>query len=210
MSAKLLKGRYTTTDSFSEDLLGCVRYLDPRDGAVYSDAEGTRRANSGFRALGCGKWVSDTWTFVQDAPATSWPPERIKGRYSKVPHGILLNAIRYLDPSAGRVFEYPTEGFAEGSGFKPGNRVGVWVGSEGFEFTADEVAEAPAPVLGYVVSSSNGAPTVLHRTQKIAEAEALRLAQGNTGVEFTVFPVHCGKAVAKAHTPKPVAKLEKL
>lgn len=149
MSAKqlLLKGRYTNTDGFSGDMVGEVRYLDPRNGRLYSDPDGTRRANSGFRCNGGGTWVSGTWAFVVDSDADA-PSQYI-----------------------------PTE----------------------------------QPVLvGYVISSANGAPTVLHRTQKIAEAEALRLAQGNTGVEFTVFPVYCGKAVAKAHTPKPVAKLEKL
>lgn len=65
-------------------------------------------------------------------------------------------------------------------------------------------------LVGYVIRSANGAPTVLHCNQGIAEAEALRLARGNTGVEFTVFPVYYGKAVSKAHTPKPVVQLEKL
>lgn len=147
MSAKLLKGRYTATDSWNTSMVGAVRYLDPRDGTVYSDEDGRRQANSGFRAVDASRWVNGTWTFV-------------------------------VDPDAATPYQYiPTE----------------------------------QPMLvGYVISSANGAPTVLHRTQKIAEAEAMRLAQGNTGFEFTVFPVYCGKAVAKAHTPKPVAKLEKL
>ena len=141
MSAKphLLKGRYTSTDSFAGELMGEVRYLNPINGELYGDPEGTRRSNSGFRCVGDSKWVS-----------------------------------------------------------------GVW------EFTAGEAAAQAAPILGYVVSSSNGAPTVLHRTQEIAEAEALRLAQGNTGVEFTVHPAHAAAPVAKACAPKPVAKLEKL
>lgn len=147
MSAKLLKGRYTNTDGFSGDMVGAIRYLNPINGTLYSDPDGTRRANSGFRCHSGDTWVSGTWAFV-------------------------------VDPDAAALSQYiPTE----------------------------------QPVLvGYVISSTKGAPTVLHRTQKIAEAEALRLAQGNTGIEFTVFPVYCGKAVSKAHTPKPVAKLEVL
>lgn len=147
MSAKLLKGRYTATDSWNGNLVGEVRYLDPRDGTMYSDEDGERRANSGFRAAGDGRWVSGTWAFVVDSDAA----------------------------------------------------------------TPSQYIPAEQPVLvGYVISSANGAPTVLHSTQKIAEAEALRLAQGNTGVEFTVYPVYRTKAVSKAYTPKPVAKLEKL
>lgn len=145
MSAKLLKGRYTSTASQDSGFVGEVRYLDPRGGTLYSDEEGKCHANSGFRAVGDGRWVSGTWEFALEVP------------------------------------------------------------------TADDVdVESTKAILGYVVSSSKGAPTVLHRTQEIAETEALRLAQGNTGTEFTVFPVYCGKAVSKAHTPKPVAKLEKL
>lgn len=119
-----------------------------------------------------------------------------------------LGAVRYLNTRTGELYEDADGKIYANSGFRAAGEGrwtnGVWV------FTADKVAEPGAPILGYAVSSSNGAPTVLHRTQKIAEAEALRLAQGNTGVEFTVFPVYCGAAVAKAHTPKPVAKLERL
>lgn len=140
MSAKLLKGRYTTADGFSGDTVDAVRYLNPSNGLLYIDPNGTHGTNSGFRATGNGRWANGTWEFM----------------------------------------------------------------------TNEVIAESSKTILGYVVASERGAPTVLHRTQKIAEAEALRLAQGNTGFEFTVFPVYCGKAVAKAHTPKPVAKLEKL
>lgn len=208
MSAKLLKGRYTATDS-RNNFLGAVRYLNPNTGELYEDSNGERYANSGFRAAGNGRWVYGTWEFVTDTIL----PQRIKGRYTKSLYGAMNGIVRYLDPVSGCIFKDATGGSLRCGGFKPGSRTGVWTDGEDFEFTADEVADEVAvesAILGYVISSANGAPTVLHRTQEIAEAEALRLAKGNTGVEFTVFPVYCGKAVAKAHTPKPVAKLEKL
>lgn len=133
----------------------------------------------------------------------------LKGRYTSIEgfNDDQMGAVRYLDPSYGTLY-FDSEGVHRAnSGFRcVGNN--RWV-SGAWEFTTYGVVEAPE-VLGYVVVSSKGKPTVLHRTQSIAETEALRLAQGNTGVEFTVFPVYCGNAVSKAHTPKPVAKLERL
>lgn len=137
----------------------------------------------------------------------------LKGRYTATDgdNTHLVGEVRYLNPLTGELYEDADRKIYANIGFKPGSRTGVWVDGDGFEFTIDEVAvESAKAILGYVVASARGAPTVLHRTQKIAEAEALRLARGNTGFEFTVFPVYCGEAVAKAHTPKPVAKLEKL
>lgn len=134
----------------------------------------------------------------------------LKGRYTATDRQYtdLVGAVRYLNPLNGTLYEDPASEIYANSGFIPLG-CGKWVNGT-CEFTADEVAEDAVEVLGYVVVSANGKPTVLHRTQKIADAEALQLAKGNTGVEFTVFPVYCGKAVAKAHAPKPVAKLERL
>lgn len=67
------------------------------------------------------------------------------------------------------------------------------------------------PAQGYSVQSeAGGRPTVIHPTLAIAEAEAMRLANANTGIAFYVQPMYAGKAVSKASVPKPVAKLEKL
>lgn len=64
---------------------------------------------------------------------------------------------------------------------------------------------------GYSVQSeAGGRPTVIHPTLVGAEAEAMRLANANTGIAFYVHPMYAGKAVSKASVPKPVAKLEKL
>jgi len=134
----------------------------------------------------------------------------LKGHYTAAAcnSGDLVGAVRYLNPNTGELYEDDSGEIYANSGFRAAGN-GRWTNGMS-EFVTDEVAVEPADTLGFVIASSNGAPNVLHRTQKIAEAEALRLAQGNTGVEFTVFPVYCGKAVSKAHTPKPVAKLEKL
>ena len=68
-----------------------------------------------------------------------------------------------------------------------------------------------SPVQGYSVQSeAGGRPTVIHPTLVGAEAEAMRLANANTGIAFYVQPMYAGKAVSKASVPKPVAKLEKL
>ena len=67
------------------------------------------------------------------------------------------------------------------------------------------------PVQGYVVQSgAGGRPTVIHPTLVVAEAEAMRLANANTGIAFYVQPMYIGKATSKASVPKPVATLEKL
>lgn len=67
------------------------------------------------------------------------------------------------------------------------------------------------PVQGYSVQSgAGGRPTVIHPTLAVAEAEAMRLANANTGIVFYVQPMYAGKAISKASVPKPVATLEKL
>jgi len=67
------------------------------------------------------------------------------------------------------------------------------------------------PVQGYSVQSgAGGRPTVIHPTLAVAEAEAMRLANANTGIAFYVQPMYAGKAISKASVPKPVATLEKL
>lgn len=69
----------------------------------------------------------------------------------------------------------------------------------------------PSPVRGYAVQAEAGsAPTVIHRTQELAEAEALRLAAGNIGTRFYVHSVFTGHAKSVASVPKPTATLEKL
>ena len=69
----------------------------------------------------------------------------------------------------------------------------------------------PFPVQGYSVQSgAGGRPTVIHPTLAVAEAEAMRLANANTGIAFYVQPMYAGKATSKASVPKPVATLEKL
>lgn len=73
------------------------------------------------------------------------------------------------------------------------------------------VQNGTSPVQGYSVQSeAGGRPTVIHPTLAIAEAEAMRLANANTGIAFYVQPLYAGKAISKASVPKPVAKLEKL
>lgn len=67
------------------------------------------------------------------------------------------------------------------------------------------------PVQGYCVQSgAGGRPTVIHPTLAVAEAEAMRLANANTGIAFYVQPMYAGNATSKASVPKPVATLEKL
>lgn len=67
------------------------------------------------------------------------------------------------------------------------------------------------PPQGYSVQSgAGGRPTVLHPTLAVAEAEAMRLANSNTGIAFYVQPMYAGRATSKASVPKPVATLEKL
>lgn len=67
------------------------------------------------------------------------------------------------------------------------------------------------PVHSYSVQSgAGGRPTVIHQTLAVAEAEAMRLANANTGIVFYVQPMYAGKAISKASVPKPVATLEKL
>lgn len=144
--------------------------------------------------------------------------KRLKGRYTATDDFSyeLVGEVRYLDPSNGELYNNLNSTHRANSGFREVGP-GLWVNGE-WVFVVDSDADAPPqhtpteqPMpTGYVISSANGVPTVLHRTQKSAEAEALRLAHGNTGKEFTVFPVYYGKAVAKAHAPKPVAQLEKL
>lgn len=71
--------------------------------------------------------------------------------------------------------------------------------------------ECAWPVQGYIVQSgAGGRPTVIHPTLVVAEAEALRLANANTGIAFYIQPMYAGKATSKASVPKPVATLEKL
>ena len=62
---KLIPGRYT-----KGPYVGEVRYLDPSVGALYEDAEGEQRANSGFMPLGDGRWACPGWEFAEDAPRT--------------------------------------------------------------------------------------------------------------------------------------------
>lgn len=131
---KLIPGRYT-----KGPYVGDVRYLDPSVGVLYEDAEGKRRANSGFMPLGDGRWAGLNWEFIEGTPPTVEP-----GPY------------------------------------------------------------------GYLICSKNGPAKVLHLTAAEAEAEAMRLASANVGVEFTITPVHLGTPVAKAYTPKPKPTLERL
>ena len=59
----------------------------------------------------------------------------------------------------------------------------------------------PRPTIGYVVKGPDGPSTAIHQTREIAEAEAQRLAAGNTGKQFTVHPITREAAVSRAHTP---------
>ena len=59
---KLIPGRYT-----KGPYVGEVRYLDPNVGALYEDAEGKQRANSGFMPLLGGRWACPGWEFTEDA-----------------------------------------------------------------------------------------------------------------------------------------------
>lgn len=68
----------------------------------------------------------------------------------------------------------------------------------------------PRPTIGYVVKGPDGPSTAIHQTREIAEAEAKRLAVGNTGKQFTVHPITREAAVSRAHTPKPTVVLEKI
>lgn len=71
-------------------------------------------------------------------------------------------------------------------------------------------ATTARPIIGYVVKGPDGPSTAIHQTREIAEAEAKRLATGNTGKQFNVHPVIREAAVSRAHTPKPAVTLEKL
>lgn len=131
---KLIPGRYT-----KGPYVGDVRYLDPSVGALYEDAEGTRRANSGFMPMVDGRWACPGWEFAEDTTPTVKP-----------------------EP------------------------------------------------YGYLICSKNGPAKVLHLTAAEAEAEAMRLSKVNIGVEFIITPIRLGAPVAKAYTPKPAPKLERL
>lgn len=129
----------------------------------------------------------------------------IPGRYTKGP---FVGAVRYLDPSDGRLYEDAGGERLANSGFKPLGG-GVWSDYSCYGFVEDRShAIKPGPY-GYLVCSCNGPPKVLHPTREEAEQEALRLAKGNVAVEFTVVPVYLGDPVAKAYTPKPATTLER-
>lgn len=85
---KLIPGRYT-----KGPYVGEVRYLNPSEGTLYEDAEGKRRANSGFKPLGDGLWACPGWAFTEDAPHIA-PPE---------PYGYLVCSLngpaKYLHPT---------------------------------------------------------------------------------------------------------------
>lgn len=63
---ELIPGRYT-----KGPYVGGVRYLNPSEGVLYGDAEGKRRANSGFMPLGDGLWACPGWEFAEVAPRTT-------------------------------------------------------------------------------------------------------------------------------------------
>ena len=133
-------------------------------------------------------------------------PKLIPGRYTKAPY---VGEVRYLDPSVGALYEDAEGEQQANSGFMPllGGR---WV-RPGWEFTEDaelHPTAEPEPY-GYLVCSPNGPAKVLHLTAAEAEAEAMRLAKANIGVEFIITPVHLATPVAKAYTPKPAATLER-
>ena len=130
----------------------------------------------------------------------------IPGRYTKGPY---VGEVRYLDPSTGRLYEDAGGAVMANSGFTHEGG-GVWAAHYGWEFTEDAELHPTAPEpYGYLVCSPNGPAKVLHLTAAEAEAEAMRLAKANVGIEFIITPVHLGTPVAKAYTPKPAPTLER-
>lgn len=66
---KLIPGRYTKGSHVGE-----VRYLDPRTGRLYADADGMQVANSRFTHEGGGVWTAHYgWEFTEDAPHATKP-----------------------------------------------------------------------------------------------------------------------------------------
>ena len=131
-------------------------------------------------------------------------PKLIPGRYTKGPY---VGEVRYLDPSVGILYEDAEGEQQANSGFTHSGR-GVWV-SFGWAFTEDAPRTVAPEPHGYLICSKNGPAKVLHLTAAEAEAEAMRLAKANVGIEFIITPVHLGTPVAKAYTPKPAPTLER-
>ena len=132
-------------------------------------------------------------------------PKLTPGRYTKGPY---VGEVRYLDPSVGVLYEDAEGAQRANSGFTSLGD-GRWA-CPGWEFTEDAPPTASPEPYGYLVCSPNGPATVLHLTAAEAEAEAMRLAKANVGIEFTITPVHLSTPVAKAYAPKPAATLERL
>lgn len=132
-------------------------------------------------------------------------PKLIPGRYTKGPY---VGEVRYLDPSVGVLYEDAEGKQQANSGFTPLG-AGRWGGGFDWEFIEGAPPTVGPEPYGYLVCSPNGPSKVLHPTREEAEQEALRLAKGNVAIEFAVVPVYLGARVAKAYTPKPVAKLER-
>ena len=132
-------------------------------------------------------------------------PKLIPGRYTKGPY---VGEVRYLDPSVGVLYEDAEGKQQANSGFMPllGGR---WA-CPGWEFTEDAQRPVAPEPYGYLVCSPNGPARVLHLTVAEAEAEAMRLARANIGMEFIITPVHLATPVAKVYTPKPKPTLERL
>lgn len=129
----------------------------------------------------------------------------IPGRYTKGPY---VGDVRYLDPSVGVLYEDAEGKQRANSGFMPLGD-GRWA-CPGWAFSEDVPRTVEPEPCGYLICSKNGPAKVLHLAAAEAEAEAMRLAKANVGVEFTITPVHLGTPVAKAYTPKPKPTLERL
>ena len=110
-------------------------------------------------------------------------PKLTPGRYTKGPY---VGEVRYLDPSVGILYEDAEGEQRANSGVTPSGG-GVWA-SCGWEFTEDAPRTVEQEPYGYLVCSPNGPAQLLARTQLEAEAEAMRLAKANVGVEFTITP----------------------
>ena len=132
-------------------------------------------------------------------------PKLIPGRYTKGPY---VGEVRYLDPSVGVLYE-DAEGEQRANSNFTHSGGGVWA-SCGWEFTEDKRQPVKPAPYGYLICSPNGPAKVLHLTAAEAEAEAMRLARANIGMEFIITPVHLATPVAKVYTPKPKPTLERL
>lgn len=134
----------------------------------------------------------------------------IPGRYTNGPY---VGAVRYLDPSVGVLYEDAEGKCPANNGFMPlggGRWAGPGWAPPGWEFIEGTPPTVEPGPYGYLICSKNGPAKVLHLTAAEAEAEAMRLASANVGVEFTITPVHLGTPVAKTYTPKPKPTLERL